>query len=34
MDLNGNGITMATDVWEQMKEHVEKNADGSINPPN
>ena len=28
MDLNGNGITMATDVWEQMKEHVPMGADG------
>ncbi|MCM8528896.1 MAG: ABC transporter substrate-binding protein, partial [Lentisphaeraceae bacterium] len=28
MDLNGNGITMAYDVWEKMKEHVPKDKDG------
>uniref|UniRef100_UPI0035659111 ABC transporter substrate-binding protein n=1 Tax=Pontiella sp. TaxID=2837462 RepID=UPI0035659111 len=28
LDLNGNGITLATDVWELMKENVPKDADG------
>ena len=28
MDLNGNGITVANEVWEQMKPHVPKRADG------
>ncbi|MCM8539680.1 MAG: ABC transporter substrate-binding protein, partial [Lentisphaeraceae bacterium] len=28
MDLNGNGITMAQDVWEKMKVHVPKDKDG------
>ena len=28
LDLNGNGITLATDVWEQMKENVPADADG------
>jgi len=28
MDLNGNGITVSNEVWEQMKPHVPKRADG------
>ena len=28
MDLNGNGITVSNEVWEMMKPHVEKQADG------
>ncbi|MCB1750620.1 MAG: ABC transporter substrate-binding protein [Gammaproteobacteria bacterium] len=28
MDLNGNGITVSNDIWEQMKPHVPKQADG------
>lgn len=28
LDLNGNGITLATDVWEKMKENVPADADG------
>ena len=28
MDLNGNGITVANEVWQQMKLHVPKRADG------
>lgn len=28
MDLNGNGITVSNEVWEQMKPHVEMGADG------
>ncbi|MES9832395.1 MAG: CmpA/NrtA family ABC transporter substrate-binding protein [Candidatus Thiodiazotropha sp. DIVDIV] len=28
MDLNGNGITVSNTVWELMKPHVEKQADG------
>lgn len=28
MDLNGNGITVSNDVWEQMLPHVEKDAEG------
>ena len=28
MDLNGNGITVSNDVWEQMKEYIPKGADG------
>ncbi|MCG7924187.1 MAG: ABC transporter substrate-binding protein [Candidatus Thiodiazotropha taylori] len=28
MDLNGNGITVSNAVWEQMKPHVPKQADG------
>ena len=29
MDLNGNGITVSNDVWEQMRPHIENNADGN-----
>ncbi|MBF0309502.1 MAG: ABC transporter substrate-binding protein [Magnetococcales bacterium] len=28
MDLNGNGITVSNEVWERMKAHVPKGADG------
>jgi nitrate/nitrite transport system substrate-binding protein len=28
MDLNGNGITVSNDIWEQMKPHVPKGKDG------
>ncbi len=28
MDLNGNGITVSNDIWEQMKPHIPKHADG------
>lgn len=28
MDLNGNGITVSNDVWEQMKPNIPKQADG------
>ncbi|MCU7811966.1 MAG: ABC transporter substrate-binding protein [Candidatus Thiodiazotropha sp. (ex Notomyrtea botanica)] len=28
MDLNGNGITVSNEIWEMMKPHVAKQADG------
>jgi nitrate/nitrite transport system substrate-binding protein len=28
MDLNGNAITVSNDIWQQMKPHVEHDADG------
>jgi len=28
MDLNGNGITVSNDVWDEMKQHVPVDADG------
>jgi nitrate/nitrite transport system substrate-binding protein len=28
MDLNGNGITVSNDIWEQMLPHIPKDADG------
>ncbi len=28
MDLNGNGITVSNDVWDEMRPHIENNADG------
>ncbi len=28
MDLNGNGITVSNEIWEQMKQYVPKQADG------
>jgi nitrate/nitrite transport system substrate-binding protein len=28
MDLNGNGITVSNDVWQQMKQHIPVGADG------
>ena len=33
MDLNGNGITVSNEVWEQMKPHVPKQADGRPQHP-
>ncbi len=33
MDLNGNGITVSNAVWEQMKPHVPKQADGRPQHP-
>jgi len=28
MDLNGNGITVSKSVWDEMKKHIPKGADG------
>ncbi len=28
MDLNGNGITVSNDIWEEMKPHIPKRSDG------
>ncbi len=28
MDLNGNGITVSNDVWEEMRPHIASDADG------
>jgi len=28
MDLNGNGITVANEIWEEMKPNIPKDADG------
>ena len=28
MDLNGNGITVSNKIWEMMKPHIKKQADG------
>ncbi len=33
MDLNGNGITVSNEVWEQMKPHIPKQADGRPQHP-
>jgi len=33
MDLNGNGITVANDVWEEMKKQIPKNSDGKPQHP-
>ncbi|MBL3526234.1 MAG: ABC transporter substrate-binding protein [gamma proteobacterium endosymbiont of Lamellibrachia anaximandri] len=33
MDLNGNGITVSNEIWEQMKPHVPKQADGKPQHP-
>ncbi len=33
MDLNGNGITVSNEVWEQMKPQVPKQADGKPQHP-
>ncbi|SDX50330.1 CmpA/NrtA family ABC transporter substrate-binding protein [Marinobacter mobilis] len=33
MDLNGNGITVSNDVWEDMREHIPNQADGSPQHP-
>ena len=28
MDLNGNGITVSNEIWAEMKQHIEHDADG------
>ena len=28
MDLNGNGITVSNEIWEQMKDHIEHDSEG------
>ena len=33
MDLNGNGITVSTEVWELMKPHLPVDGDGKIKHP-
>jgi nitrate/nitrite transport system substrate-binding protein len=33
MDLNGNGITVSNDVWDQMKEHIPVDAEGKPEHP-
>jgi nitrate/nitrite transport system substrate-binding protein len=33
MDLNGNGITVSNEVWEAMKPHVPRGADGKPTHP-
>lgn len=33
MDLNGNGITVSNEVWEQMKPHIPKLDDGRVAHP-
>ncbi len=33
MDLNGNGITLSNDIWEQMKPGIPKDADGRVQHP-
>ncbi len=33
MDLNGNGITVSNEIWEKMKPHVPKMADGRPQHP-
>lgn len=33
MDLNGNAITVSNDVWDQMKPHIPKMADGRPQHP-
>lgn len=33
MDLNGNGLTVANDVWKQMKKNVPTDADGKLIHP-
>jgi nitrate/nitrite transport system substrate-binding protein len=33
MDLNGNGITVSNQVWEQMKPNIPKQADGKPQHP-
>ena len=32
MDLNGNGITVSNDIWEQMKEHIPMDGDKPVHP--
>lgn len=33
MDLNGNGITVSNEVWEQMKPHIPVGGDGKFTHP-
>ncbi len=33
MDLNGNGITVSNEIWDQMKPHVPKMSDGRPQHP-
>lgn len=33
MDLNGNGLTVANDVWKQMKKNIPTDADGKLIHP-
>ncbi|WP_321348808.1 CmpA/NrtA family ABC transporter substrate-binding protein [Halopseudomonas oceani] len=33
MDLNGNGITVSNDVWDEMKKHIPLDADGRPQHP-
>jgi nitrate/nitrite transport system substrate-binding protein len=33
MDLNGNGITVSNAVWEEMKKHIPKDANGKFVHP-
>ena len=33
MDLNGNGITLSTEVWERMKPNLPRDAEGKIAHP-
>ena len=33
MDLNGNGITVSNEIWEQMKPSLETDADGKVMHP-
>ena len=33
MDLNGNGITVSSDIWAQMKPNIPKNMDGTVIHP-
>ncbi|MEC7728552.1 MAG: CmpA/NrtA family ABC transporter substrate-binding protein [Pseudomonadota bacterium] len=33
MDLNGNGITVSNDVWDNMSQHIPDNADGKPEHP-
>lgn len=33
MDLNGNGITVSNEIWEQMKKNIPVGADGKVEHP-
>ncbi|KAB7610060.1 ABC transporter substrate-binding protein [Amylibacter sp. SFDW26] len=33
MDLNGNGITVSNEIWDEMKQYVPKDADGKYIHP-
>jgi len=33
MDLNGNGITVSNDIWDQMKQYIPKGPDGKPQHP-